>query len=191
MTSLVIAMGLSQVITLEGAIGIILGANIGTCITGLIASLRMSPTARQASLAQIVINVVGVLIFLPFLTPFTALVQNTSDVLSHQIANAHTIFNVAVSVILLPFVKPIGKLVKIISPVKPEKGKETGSPNLSMKVSLPFLRWRSMRASKELSRLGDITAEMVELSGKALLERDQENANRVSRNGGYHCGPGD
>ncbi len=54
-TSLVIAMGLSQVITLQGAIGIILGANIGTCITGLLASLRLSPTARQASLAQIVI----------------------------------------------------------------------------------------------------------------------------------------
>ena len=41
-------------------VGIILGANIGSCITGLIAALRLSQTARQASFAQIMINVIGV-----------------------------------------------------------------------------------------------------------------------------------
>ncbi|KUK46211.1 MAG: Na/Pi-cotransporter family protein/PhoU family protein [Anaerolinea thermophila] len=74
-SSLVVAMGLSQAIPLKGAIGIILGANIGTCITGLIASLKLSPTARQASIAQIIINISGVMIFLPFITPFANLIQ--------------------------------------------------------------------------------------------------------------------
>ena len=177
-TSLVIAMGLSQVITLEGAIGIILGANIGTCITGLVASLRMSPTARQASLAQIVINVVGVALFLPFLTPFTGLVQKTSAVLSHQIANAHTIFNVVVSVILLPFVKPIANFVNWVSPVKPEKEKKRVTVYIDEgQFAVPSVA--ITEALKELYRLGKITAEMVELSCKALLEKDNENAARV------------
>jgi phosphate:Na+ symporter len=177
-TSLVIAMGLSQVITLEGAIGIILGANIGTCITGLVASLRMSPTARQASLAQIVINVVGVAMFLPFLTPFTGLVQKTSSVLSHQIANAHTIFNVAVSVILLPFVKPIAKFVNWVSPIKPGKEKKRVTVFIDEgQFAVPSVAINE--ASKELYRLGSITAEMVTLSCEALLEKDEEKANRV------------
>lgn len=177
-TSLVIAMGLSQVITLEGAIGIILGANIGTCITGLVASLRMSPTARQASLAQIVINVAGVLIFLPFLTPFAALVEGTSNVLSRQIANAHTIFNIAVSVILFPFVKPIANFVQKISPVKPEKEKKRATVYIDEgQFAVPSVA--ISEASKELYRLGEVTAEMVELACKALLEKDMENAGKV------------
>ena len=63
-TALVVAMGMSQVITLPGAVAVLLGANIGTCVTGFIASLRLSLASRRASLAQILINVIGVLLFL-------------------------------------------------------------------------------------------------------------------------------
>ncbi|NIS82736.1 MAG: Na/Pi cotransporter family protein, partial [Anaerolineales bacterium] len=61
-TGLFVAMGISQVITLPGAISLLLGANIGTCITDLIASLRLSHASRRASIAQILINVIGVLL---------------------------------------------------------------------------------------------------------------------------------
>lgn len=177
-TSLVIAMGLSQVITLEGALGVILGANIGTCITGLVASLRMSPTARQASLAQIVINVSGVLIFIPFLRPFAEFIEGTSTILSRQIANAHTIFNVAVSVILFPFVTPIAKFVQKIAPVRPTKEKKRVTVFIDEgQFAVPSVAINE--ASKELFRLGNITAEMIELSCESLLERDMAVANRV------------
>lgn len=98
-TGLTVAMGMSQAISLEGAVAILFGANIGTCATGLIASSRLSRTARQASIAQILINVIGVLIFLPFFSPFIRLVSFTASELPRQIANAHTIFNIAVSAI--------------------------------------------------------------------------------------------
>ena len=78
-TSMAVAMGMTQVITLEGAIGVILGANIGSCVTGLLASFRLSSSARQASYAQIIINVVGVLIFLPFIPQFAEFIQRTSS----------------------------------------------------------------------------------------------------------------
>ena len=51
-TSITVAMGMSQVITLEGAVGIILGANIGSCVTGLIASLRLSPARDRPRLPK-------------------------------------------------------------------------------------------------------------------------------------------
>ena len=63
-TSLVIAMGMSNVITLQGAIGIILGANIGTCLPDW-SLLCVFHLARQASFAQIIINSFGVFVFSP------------------------------------------------------------------------------------------------------------------------------
>ena len=177
-TSLVIAMGLSQVITLDGAIGIILGANIGTCITGLIASLRLSSTAKQASLAQIIINVAGVLLFLPFISPFARLVEGTSSILSHQIANAHTIFNVVVSIVLFPFVKPIARAVEKLAPEKPETEKKKVTVFIDEnQYKVPSVAINE--AAKELCRLGEITAEMIELSCQTLIEKDMEKAEKV------------
>ena len=177
-TSLVIAMGLSQVITLEGAIGIILGANIGTCITGLLASLRLSPTARQASLAQIIINIAGVLLFIPIITPFTALVQGTSQILSRQIANAHTIFNVVVSVVMFPFVKPIANFVEKVSPLKPGEGKQKVTTFIDEgQLAVPSVAIN--KALKELINLGKITAEMVQMSCEALIQKDLDLAEKV------------
>ena len=177
-TCLVVAMGISNVITLEGAIGIILGANIGTCITGFIASLRLSPTARQASIAQILINISGVLIFLPFIKPFAQFVNTTSSLLPRQIANAHTIFNVVVSILLFPFVKIIGNLVKKLVPVRPEKEKKKITVYIDEKqYAVPSVAINE--ATRELFRLGEVTAEMVELSCRALIDKDLVRAERV------------
>jgi phosphate:Na+ symporter len=78
-TSVTVAMGISHVINLDGAIGIILGANIGSCVTGLIASFGLSRAARQASMAQIFINVLGVTCFLPFIAPYSDIIGQTSS----------------------------------------------------------------------------------------------------------------
>lgn len=119
-TSMTVAMGMSQTITLSGAVGIILGANIGSCVTGFIASLRLSRAARQASIAQISINIFGVLLFIPFIPQFAHLVGLTSGGLARQIANAHTIFNVVVSAALFPFVRQIAWIARRLAPEKAE-----------------------------------------------------------------------
>ncbi len=177
-TSLVIAMGISGVISLNGAIGIILGANIGTCITGLIASLRLSPTARQASLAQIIINITGVAVFIPFIAPFANLVQHTSNLLPRQIANAHTIFNVIVSLLLFPFVKQIADLVQKLAPVRPEKAKKRVTVFID-ENQYAFPSVAITEAGRELVRLGEVTSEMVELSCQAFMEKNMDEAERV------------
>jgi phosphate:Na+ symporter len=177
-TSMAVAMGISQVITLQGAIGIILGANIGSCITGLVASLPLSRTARQASVAQISINVFGVLLFLPFIPQFAELVSRTSDELPRQIANAHTIFNVTVSAILFPFVKQIAQLSAWLVPAghKEEKLKVTAYID-EMQYSVPAVALTE--AAREFIRLGEVTAAMLEDSCRALVEKSMESAQRV------------
>jgi len=174
-TGLVVAMGISQAITLPGAIALLLGANIGTCITGLIASLNLSRAARRASVAQILINVVGVLLFMPFISPFTSLVTLTSSALPRQIANAHTIFNVVVSVVLFPFVRQITRLVEWLVPRR--IGED--APKLTAYIDERQYRMPAIalqEAFKELSRLGEVTAQMVEKSRGALIDSDLDAA---------------
>ncbi|MEN8098200.1 MAG: Na/Pi cotransporter family protein, partial [Chloroflexota bacterium] len=153
-TGLVVAMGLSQIITLPGAVALLLGANIGTCITGLIASLRLSTASKQASIAQILINLIGVFIFLPFITPFSNLVETTSNDLARQIANAHTIFNVAVSAILFPFIKPLSKLTRRLVPII----KDTRKVKLAQYIDESQFRMPDIalgEATKELHHIGE------------------------------------
>lgn len=177
-TSMAVAMGMTQVITLEGAIGIILGANIGSCVTGFLASLRLSSTARQASYAQILINVIGVLIFLPFIPQFAEFIERTSPELPRQIANAHTIFNLSVSLALFPFVNQLAAVVKRIAPDDPVVSKEKLTKYIDeMQYAVPSVALNE--AARELVRLGEVTEEMVELSCHALLEKVPADAEKV------------
>lgn len=187
-TSLVVAMGISQSITLTGAVGIILGANIGSCITGFIASIRLSRAARQASISQIAINVIGVLFFLPFVTPFAELVSRTSADLPRQIANAHSIFNITVSIILFPFVKQIANFARAIvpSPSKIESERLTAFID-PMQLSVPAVALSE--AARELNRLGIVSAEMIQQSCLALIEKDLAIAEKVITQEDKFCDP--
>ena len=177
-TGLVVAMGISHTISLPGAISLLLGANIGTCVTGLIASFRLSRASRRASIAQILINVVGVLIFLPFVAPFTQLVGRTALTLPRQIANAHTIFNVVVSAILFPFVRHIARAAEWLVPKHKDETKIKLTEYIDARQhSLPPVALKE--AFRELYRLGERTAQMLERSGVALLAKDWDAADWV------------
>jgi phosphate:Na+ symporter len=178
MTGLTIAMGISQVITLPGAIALILGANIGTCVTGLLASSRLSKPARRVSIAQILINGLGILLFLPFISLFTGIVYRTASSLARQIANAHTIFNVATSVILLPFAKYIAQAAVWLMPED-----STGSERrLTAYIDEREYRLPSValaEAANELNRIGEVTAQMIDYSCRALAQEDLDAAQWV------------
>jgi len=178
MTGLVIAMGSANSITLAAAVSLILGANIGTCITGWLASLKSSLNAKRASYAQILINVGGVLLFLPFITPFSELISNTSYVLPRQIANAHTVFNVIVSLIMLPFVKPLSKLIKraFRGTVEKEKGKKTKYIDEQFLKS-PFVAVAIAKA--EVLRMGWLTYQMLKDAEKSFILGKPKHASDV------------
>lgn len=123
--------GVSSVIGLSGAIPILLGDNIGTTITALLASIGQTKDARRTALAHCIFNISGCILFMFLLKPFTYAVQFISpkgpeiEVISRQIANAHTMFNVIMTLIWIPF---IGVMVKIVMTLIPE-GKKTNIPD--------------------------------------------------------------
>ncbi len=171
-TGLVIAMGMENVITLPAAIALIFGANIGTTITGLIASIGSRLSSKRTAIAQLMINVGGVLLFLPFLAPFATFVSTTSVDLARQIANAHTIFNVIVTLIMLPLVGLIVKLVTKLVPgeeIKIEHGTKYIDKKLLNTPTLAI-----SQATKEVYRMAKISAEMLDLAVESLLTPEKK-----------------
>ena len=119
--------GVSSIIGLAGAIPILLGDNIGTTITAILASIGQSRNAKRVALSHCMFNVSGAMIFIWFVKPYAALIQAISpkgpevEVISRQIANAHTCFNITMTLLWLPL---IWLLVKIVMAVIPEKSSE-------------------------------------------------------------------
>ncbi len=177
-TSLVIAMGAAGAIGLAPAIALVMGANIGTCFLELAAGIGATTPAKRTAVAQTIINVVGVAIFLPFLGPFASLVTTTSADLPRQIANAHTIFNVAVSFMFIPLV---GVVVKVCERLIPDKEGEIIGKHFFDDEMLHMPQAALMEAEREAIATAEKTVEMIILSKSALLTRNLEDARKVIR----------
>lgn len=98
------------------AVGLVLGANVGTVATTLLASVWTRRVAKRAAVADLFFNVLGVVLFLPILPAFADWVTATSTQVDRQIANAHTVFNVVTALLVLPFVPLLARLVTVIVP---------------------------------------------------------------------------
>ncbi|MCK4634254.1 MAG: Na/Pi cotransporter family protein [Candidatus Aenigmarchaeota archaeon] len=171
-TGLVIAMGIENAITLQSAIAIILGANIGTCVTVMIASIGSSLSAKRAALSHFLFNTIGVCLFFPFIVPFGNLVSLTASDIPRQIANAHLIFNISMTIIMLPLIGLLVWLTKKIVPgkeVKVERGTKYIDERL---IRTPALALEQSR--KEVVRMGKIAESMLKDCKKALFEDDRK-----------------
>ena len=117
-TGIVIVMAGSGVITVEAALFIVLGSNIGTCVTALLACIGTGTNAKRTTFIHFFIKIVGTLIFTAFMWPTGSWLSDllASTGLNHefQIALFHVVFNVINTIILLPFLNPIVKLSELV-----------------------------------------------------------------------------
>lgn len=100
------------VIPLVSGVAIVLGSNLGTCLTAYLASLGGDRSGKLVAYAHILLNVFGVLLFLPLIHVLTWMTMVLADDPSVQIAHAQTIFNLATSLIVLPFAHQFGRFVE-------------------------------------------------------------------------------
>lgn len=118
--------GVTSILGLENAIPILLGDNIGTTITALLACIGQSKNAKRTAAAHSVFNITGSLIFIWIVPWFADVVRfispkgNEIDVISRQIANAHTLFNLTNTILWLPFIWVMVKIVMFLVPGKEE-----------------------------------------------------------------------
>lgn len=177
--------GVSSVIGLAGAIPILLGDNIGTTITALLASIGQSRDAKRTAVAHTCFNISGTIVFSFFIPLFAKLVAFVSpkgpevEIISRQIANAHTIFNVVCTLIWLPLVPLMVKIVCRLVPDHQKTGAEVeeGMPrylDLRM-VSQP--QAALILVSREISRNLDAVKRLLSNLRNVILT-DQGNGNR-------------
>lgn len=123
---ILIAMASQGLIPLEGAIPVLLGDNIGTCITALLAALRANIAAKRVAVSHVLFNLIGSLIFIVFMNFFVKLVLQVSPQgdIARQIANAHTAFNIINTLIFLPFA---GQFVKLVEKIMPSTEEEVNA----------------------------------------------------------------
>ncbi len=116
----VIVLAQQGLISLEAGIPIILGANIGTCVTAGLASIGTSREAKRVALAHVLFKLAGVGLFVLWIPGFAELIRAFTGKfgggVARQIANAHTIFNVSLAIIFLPFTALFAKLILKILP---------------------------------------------------------------------------
>jgi phosphate:Na+ symporter len=119
-TGLVVVLAGSGVLSVEHAIPMVLGSNIGT-LTPLISSFNLGLFSRRTAAAQLLFNIGGVLIILPFLHPFSSLIMDFGGTPAQQAANAHTLFNLITTAAFLLVLGPFSVLVERLVPGKEEE----------------------------------------------------------------------
>ena len=185
--------GVNSILGLAGAIPILLGDNIGTTITAILASIGQSKNAKRTAVAHCIFNVSGCFLFIWFINPYAQFISWISpkgpevEVISRQIANAHTTFNVVMTFIWMPLIWLMVKIVMRLLPDKKQEMVNTKEPlYLDSKMASQPAAALEMVA-REILRCSDIVGgilkeikESVKNKDKKLLAKIQDESDTVS-----------
>lgn len=170
----------SSIIGLAGAIPILLGDNIGTTITALLACIGQSKDAKRTAVAHCIFNISGSLLFIWFVKPYASLIQWISpkgpevEVISRQIANAHTGFNLTMTIIWIPLV---WLMVKIVMKIIPESNKKMVDTSGVLYLDNKLLAQPAAAlnlVAKEIIHCSEVVREMLQNTAKLAKKEDKE-----------------
>lgn len=191
MLGITMALATTGVIPYTTAISLVLGENIGTTITALLASIGGNVNAKRAARAHASFNLLGVFVMLFFLRPYFSLIDSLIPLdprfvaedgsipyISQHIALAHTLFNVTTTLIFLPFVNQLAAFVTKITPDRAHKEVPhlvvMGDPsNMLPAASLA-------QAESELRKMKDIVDRMYKLNREFWMA-DEYDAKKLAK----------
>ena len=157
---LALAFAHQGLLPLEGAIAIVLGANIGTCATALTASVGATAQAKRVAVAHIAFKVLGAALVFPFIGPLTSVVASTAADPARQIANAHTLFNFGISLVFLPFTPLAARAIEALVP-DDQQGENPFRTRYLDERSLDQPALALGQATREALRMADVVQGML------------------------------
>lgn len=172
--------GVSSVLGLGTAIPLLLGSNIGTTITALLASIGGRINAKRTAVAHLVFNGSGTILMLFFIPAFKKLVEIVSPkgeevvIISRQIANAHTMFNVLNTILWFPFIWLLAKIVMTLV-----KGEDDGVEHRVRYLDYRMIKNPSIAmnlATRELARMAEMAQKMMASARRAFINADMDEA---------------
>ncbi|TFH27191.1 MAG: Na/Pi cotransporter family protein [Bacteroidia bacterium] len=171
---IIIVLASQGLLSLDACIPLLLGSNVGTTVTALLASMRANAEAKKVALAFLLIKFISVLIFAGWTVQLGKLLQQLTPEASlpRLIANAHTLINGVLMLVVLPFTPQVAWLVDRIAGKPKEKGKQafgtlyldqglTSTPSLALNL-----------AKQEILRMGNIVRTMFSLVIPPFLKKD-------------------
>ena len=183
-TGIVIVLAQQGLLSLDAGIPLIMGANIGTCITAGLASIGASREAKRVAMAHVLFKISGVILFIfwiPWFAEFIRAISPSSTAggieklsaeVPRQIANAHTIFNVGLALAFIPFTGFFANLImKFYPDVENEKDLTIATWHLDdAAVETPAMALDLARS--EIARMAKITNRMLDAFIQPFFEDD-------------------
>jgi len=193
-TGIVIVMATQGFITLEAGIALAFGANIGTCVTAMLAAIGKPREAVRAAVVHVLFNVFGVLVWVGFIPQLAEFVTSLSpahpglsgtDKLAaeapRQIANAHTVFNIANTLIFIGFTSQFARLVQKLVPDKPVEEIITAQPKYLDEALLDTPSLALDRARLEIGHMGDRVKDMLQDIMTAIINGNRTMLKNIAR----------
>lgn len=193
-TGIVIVLAAQGFITLEAGIALILGANVGTCVTAMLATIGKPREAVKAGVVHVIFNLVGVLLLVGLIPWFAELVRWVSPVstglsgvqqlavdVPRQIANAHTLFNIGNTLIFLAFMGLVAQLVDRLVPAPKVQVNDAGRAVYLDELYLAQPDIALDQAKRELDRLGKHVAEMMKQALPTTLAGTEKKLERLQK----------
>ena len=164
---------------------IILGCNIGACMSALLASLNGNKNAKRAALIHLFFNIIGTIIIFVILTLAGDLVLNGLRAISgpdpgRSVANAHTLFKISQVIMLLPFTKGIVRLTYLAVPGDDGEGLEGECELLYIGKKAVFSPTTAViEAVRELEHMGKLAYENLNRGLDALMTLNEDEINKI------------
>ncbi|MDH8677218.1 Na/Pi cotransporter family protein [Fusibacter bizertensis] len=180
-TGIMVALASTGALPIEAAFPMLLGTNVGTCVTALLSSISANRTAKRAAVMHLLFNLLGTLIFFAFFSKLTInIVTSMGDDPARQLANAHTFFNVLNTLILLPFAGLLVKSVNMLIPITQEEKEATtfGVKYLDERIlETPTIALGQV--VKEVLHMGNLAKMSLDSAIGALKNNDQKGIDRT------------
>lgn len=183
--SIVLLMAQQGLLPLWICFYIILGCNIGSCTTALLASISGNKDAKRAAMIHFLFNVIGTIIIAAILLAGERWIEAgilaiSNHNIGRSVANAHTFFKVFQVMVLFPFAQWIVKLTYLLVPEKETDGREEGFQLEYIGPSSVFSPSTAVvEATKELERMGNMAVENLNCAMRALLSPDEKMIQKV------------
>ena len=183
LTSIIITLAGTNLISLQMAMCIILGANVGTCLTSLLSSMGASINAKRTAMVHLLFNLGGCLIFIwPVAFAGRYIDIGLSSIIADtewQIALFHLVFNLLTTLLLLPFVNALVKLASLIVKDKKGSGAQGGAETLDLRLlKTPAIAVGQVR--KELLRMDGMAYDNYKLALSMLMNKDLSEKERFA-----------
>ena len=177
------ALALQNLIGIRGAIFILCGQNIGTCVTALLAAVGTNKTAKRTAVIHLLFNVIGSIIFILIVlfTPFTDWISLIQGGTVAQIAASHLLFNILATLVMFPFAKYLASLACRISPGEDPKREPLRLEFLDSRILMtPAIA--VAQVVKEVDRMANLARSTINLAMETIRTKDTASIETVRNN---------